>query len=424
MAEQTRIFTKPNISWMLYDWASSPVPTLHATFIFSVYFTTQIMPEQGSIYWSQMVAITTLLIALVSPFLGRMADINGNIKQALIGCSLIGAGATMLLWYAYPDPDWAIYALVFSAISIFFVEIAFIFYNAWLASLVPARQAGRLSGYGWGAGYIGAIFALGAVLVLFILPETPLFGLDEDSLEHIRITMVIAGLWLLVFSLPLFLFCPNPPAIRQQKTASVPRQTIDSIKIAIRIPGMMRFLLARMAFNDGLVTLFAFGGIYAAKIFDFSQQDILIFAIGLNITAGIGAIIAAPLNDRVGSLRLIRISLFFLIIFGAVCIMAISPLLFWAAGLALGLFIGPCQSAARAHIAVLAPPAQRASLFGLFMLSGKATSFLGPLIYGWLVFGFGTERAGMVVVVILLALGLVLLPRNMDSPPDNDKEQS
>ena len=174
---------------------------------------------------------------------------------------------------------------------------------------------------------------------------------------------------------------------------------------------MMRFLLARMAFNDGLVTLFAFGGIYAAKIFEFSQQDILIFAIGLNITAGIGAIIAAPLNDRVGSLRLIRISLFFLILFGIICIIAISPILFWAAGLALGLFVGPCQSAARAYIAIKAPPEQRASLFGLFMLSGKATSFVGPLIYGWLVFGFGTERAGMVIVVILLGLGLLLLPR-------------
>lgn len=411
MAEQTRIFTKPNISWMLYDWASSPVPTLHATFIFSVYFTTQIMPEHGSIYWSQMVAITTLLIGLASPFLGRLADIKGNIKQALIGSSLVGAGATMLLWYAVPDPSWAIYALVMSAISIFFIEIAFIFYNAWLASLVTASLTGRLSGYGWGAGYIGAIFALGAVLVILILPDTPPFGLDADSLEHIRITMVIAGAWLLVFSLPLFLLCPNPPAIRQQKTASVISQTIDSIKIAFRIPGMMRFLLARMAFNDGLVTLFAFGGIYAAKIFGFSQQDILIFAIGLNITAGIGAIIAAPLNDRVGSLRLIRISLFFLILFGIICIIAISPILFWAAGLALGLFVGPCQSAARAYIAIKAPPEQRASLFGLFMLSGKATSFVGPLIYGWLVFGFGTERAGMVIVVILLGLGLLLLPR-------------
>jgi MFS transporter, UMF1 family len=411
MAEQTRIFTKPNISWMLYDWASSPVPTLHATFIFSVYFTTQIMPEHGSIYWSQMVAITTLLIGLASPFLGRLADIKSKIKQALIGSSLVGAGATMLLWYAVPDPSWAIYALVMSAISIFFIEIAFIFYNAWLASLVHASLTGRLSGYGWGAGYIGAIFALGAVLVILLLPDTPPFGLDADSLEHIRITMVIAGAWLLVFSLPLFLLCPNPPAIRQQKTASVISQTIDSIKIAFRIPGMKRFLLARMAFNDGLVTLFAFGGIYAAKIFGFSQQDILIFAIGLNITAGIGAIIAAPLNDRVGSLRLIRISLFFLILFGIICIIAISPILFWAAGLALGLFVGPCQSAARAYIAIKAPPEQRASLFGLFMLSGKATSFVGPLIYGWLVFGFGTERAGMVIVVILLGLGLLLLPR-------------
>lgn len=416
MADTPPIFSKANISWMLYDWASSPVPTLHATFIFSVYFTTQIMPEQGSIYWSQMVAITTLLIGLASPFLGRIADLNGIIKQALIVSSLIGAGATMLLWYALPDPSWAVYALIMSAISIFCVEIAFIFYNAWLASLVPAHQTGKLSGFGWGAGYIGAIFALGAVLILFILPQSPPFGLNEDSLEHIRITMVIAGLWLIIFSLPLFLACPNPPAIQQNAAGSVLAQTLNSINIALRIPGMMRFLLARMAFNDGLVTLFAFGGIYAAKIFEFSQQEILIFAIGLNVTAGIGAIIAAPLNDKLGSLRLIRISLFCLILFGALCIIAPTATLFWLAGLALGLFIGPCQSAARTYIAVAAPPEERASLFGLFMLSGKATSFIGPLIYGWLVFGFGSERAGMVIVVILLGLGLVLLPKTVITP--------
>ena len=416
MADTPPIFSKANISWMLYDWASSPVPTLHATFIFSVYFTTQIMPEQGSIYWSQMVAITTLLIGLASPFLGRIADLNGIIKQALIVSSLIGAGATMLLWYALPDPSWAVYALIMSAISIFCIEIAFIFYNAWLASLVPAHQTGKLSGFGWGAGYIGAIFALGAVLILFILPQSPPFGLNEDSLEHIRITMVIAGLWLIIFSLPLFLACPNPPAIQQNAAGSVLAQTLNSINIALRIPGMMRFLLARMAFNDGLVTLFAFGGIYAAKIFEFSQQEILIFAIGLNVTAGIGAIIAAPLNDKLGSLRLIRISLFCLILFGALCIIAPTTTLFWLAGLALGLFIGPCQSAARTYIAVAAPPEERASLFGLFMLSGKATSFIGPLIYGWLVFGFGSERAGMVIVVILLGLGLVLLPKTVIAP--------
>jgi UMF1 family MFS transporter len=174
---------------------------------------------------------------------------------------------------------------------------------------------------------------------------------------------------------------------------------------------MMRFLIARMAYNDGLITLFAFGGIYAAKVFGFTQQDILIFAIGLNITAGIGAIIGGPLTDRWGAIYIIRTSLICLFLLGLVCLMTHSLTIFWVASLCLGFFIGPCQAAGRVWVSHLAPPENRASLFGFLALSGKLTSFVGPVLYGWIILVTGLERAGMVVVLGLFAIGFFLLPK-------------
>ena len=166
-----------------------------------------------------------------------------------------------------------------------------------------------------------------------------------------------------------------------------------------------------MTFTDGLVTLFAFGGIFAAKVFFFSQTEILIFAIALNVTAGLGAILSGKLTDSFGPSLVMRVSLLSLTGLGIIAIMATDKSVFWAASLILGLFIGPCQSAARVWMAKRVPAEHTASMFGLFAFSGKVTSFIGPLLYGWLVVFTGHERSGMAIVIILLLLGYFLLPQ-------------
>ena len=397
-------------SWALYDWASSPVPTLHATFVFAVYFTTSIAPENGTFYWSQMTSISAFAIALLSVFAGRFADSRGLIKHCLTLSVLIGAIAVMGLWYAQPDEQFIFLALGLSALSIFMMEISFVFYNALLVHLVPKDQMGRLSGIAWGTGYVGAVIALGIALAVFILPETAPFGLDKDAAEHVRAVMIFAGLWAIIFSLPLFFFTPSPAPTPHQ--GSYLSQLKTALSQARQIPDMMRFLMARMAFNDGLVTLFALGGIFAAKVFGFTQTEILIFAISLNVSAGIGAIGGGWADDRLGSLRTIRLSLIGLILFGTIAILAPTKEIFWGATILLGLFVGPSQSASRSYVARRTPDDNKASLFGLYMVSGKATSFVGPLIYGWLVLATGTERAGMAIVILLTVLGFLLLPRH------------
>lgn len=401
--------TRARLGWALYDWASSPVPTLHATFVFAVYFATVIMPEGGTAVWAQMTGFTALLVAICAPFAGRLADSAGLIKTFLIGTIFIGASATGMLWFAEPSLQFAIYALALSAISIFFMEISFVFYNAMLGKMSTGSDIGRLSGIAWGTGYLGAVLALVLVLAIFILPEEAPFGLDKDSSEHIRATMLFAAAWAIIFSIPMMLFAPSPPATPQ--AGSYFQQLKRSIHTAVKLPDMARFLLARMAFNDGLVTLFALGGIYAAKVFQFEQSEILLFAIALNVSAGIGAICGGWADDKFGSLRTMRISLIALLIFGTMALLAPSKAVFWAAGICLGLFVGPVQSAARSYVARHTPEDSKASMFGLYMVSGKATSFVGPLCYGWLVLLTGAERSGMLVVLVLIGIGLFLLPR-------------
>ena len=404
---------KAKWGWALFDWASSPVPTLHATFVFAVYFSTTIAPDNGTVLWAQMTAITSLLIALLSVFAGRFADSKGLIKHALTISLLIGALSVMGLWYAEPSSDFILYALLLSALSIFMMEIGFVFYNALLVHLVPTEKMGRLSGIAWGIGYVGAVIALSLALAIFILPEQAPFGLDKAQAEHVRATMIFAGLWAIIFYIPLFLFVKSPPATPQEGRYLT--QVKQAIQDARSIPDMIRFLIARMAFNDGLVTLFALGGIFAAKVFGFTQTEILIFAIALNISAGLGAIGGGWADDRLGALPTIRYALIGLMICGTIAICAPSKEVFWAATVILGLFVGPCQSASRSYVARRAPEDSKASLFGLYMLSGKATSFVGPLLYGWLVYFTGIERAGMAIVIILVVIGYVLLPKDKET---------
>lgn len=409
-SSQPQIFTYQSCSWMLYDWASSVLPTLHTTFVFAVYFTTVILPDSGTFYWAMMTGSVALITGLLAPILGHLADVKGHLRGGLILTSFAAATAVMALWFIAPDADFAVLALGLSGLAIFFSELGFMYYNALLPQLASPQVIGRISGYGCGLGYIGAILGLVIVLAIFILPTPPLFGLSSETAEPVRATMVFAGAWLILFSLPLFLSAPRTVAASNKQPFLVTLH--QSWKLALSLPDMMRFLLARMAYNDGLVTLFAFGGIYAAKVFGFTQQDILIFAIALNVTAGIGAIIGGPLTDKLGPLWIIRTSLAGLFILGLICLLTPNIYVFWAASLCLGFFIGPCQAAGRVWVAHLAPPEHHASLFGFLALSGKLTSFAGPLLYGWIIYITGLERAGMAVVLGLFMLGFFLLPRH------------
>ena len=208
-SKDNKIKWKPTVSYALFDAGNSALGAIHSTFIFAVYFSTVIMPEGGSVAWAYMTGITAIMVALIAPLLGSYADSSGKFKELIVLFVTLGAFATGLLWFAQPNDAYMIYAIILSAISIFFLESSFIFYNAILGKIIHLGHIGALSGLAWGGGYIGSVIALLIVLSVFIMPEKNIFDLDKSQSEHVRATMLFAASWAIIFSLPMMFYLPS-----------------------------------------------------------------------------------------------------------------------------------------------------------------------------------------------------------------------
>lgn len=401
-------------AWCLYDWANQGYPTIIETFIFATFFTQAVAVSQveGTAQWGYALSVAGLFIVLLSPIFGAVADQGGRRKPWLAGFSALCILACALLWFTKPSTDYVLWALVFFAIGSATYEFALIFYNAMLPDVAPPGRLGRLSGWGWASGYAGGLAALVLILLFFVQPEQPLFGLDRDEAEHVRVSALVVAGWWLLFGLPLFFFVPDRPATGVALGTAVRqglRQLLDTARNLRRYGNAGRFLLARMIYNDGLNTVFAFGAIYAAGTFGMSFDQIVLFGIGLNITAGLGAFAFAWINDIIGSKRTIQVSLVAMMGIGLVLVLLNSLFWFWVFGLALGVFFGPVQAASRAMMAQLAPKGLEAEMFGLYALSGKAIAFIGPAVLAVVTGLFESQRAGMASIMIFFVIGFLIL---------------
>ncbi len=400
-------------SWAFYDWANNGFFTLIQTFIFATYFIKSVAtnPTVGTAMWGTMMGIAGLVIGLGGPLFGAWADRSGRRKPWVLGCTLLTVAATAMLWFVEPDPSWVLWGLVFVGIGTIGAEYSMIFYNAMLPDLVPREWIGRWSGWGWAMGYVGGL--IGLVIALFgFIGEGSWFGITHDGAAHVRAICLLSAGWYLFFAIPLFIFTPDAKPTGTgllRGFCEAFSQLKQSVKQVKQHKHIVRFLIARMIYNDGLVTLFAFGGIYAAGTFGMNAQEVIYFAIGLNVTAGLGAAGFAWLDDYMGAKLTILISLVGITVPGVVILLATSKMMLWIFGLALGIFMGPVQAASRSYMARVAPEDIRGEMFGLFALSGKLTSFLGPLLVGWITFLSGSQRWGMSVVVIMFVIGGLLL---------------
>ncbi len=302
--------------------------------------------------------------------------------------------------------------LLFVAVGNAAFEFGQVFYNAMLPEVAPPERLGRISGWAWSVGYAGGLVCLALSLVLFAQPDPPLFGLDAGAAEHIRIVGPFVAAWFALFALPLFLFVPDAPP-RRQPIAIALRQGLGSLgrtlKALPRHGQTGRYLLAHMFYTDGLNTLFAFGGLYAAGTFGMSFQEILVFGILLNVFAGLGAAGFAWVDDWIGPKRTILIALVGLFFAGAAILVVETRLSFTVLGCVIGIFIGPAQSASRSLMVRLAPPEHRSELFGLYALSGKATAFLGPALVGTVTLWADSQRAGMATILVFFLVGAILM---------------
>lgn len=401
-------------AWALYDWANSAFPTVVSTFVIATYVTTAIAPDPatGQAAWGWMQTLAGIAIALLSPVLGAVADAGGRRRVMLALCTLVLVLACGGIWFARPVPGDLAWALACVGLATIAFELGTVFYNAMLPQVATPERIGRVSGLAWGLGYAGGLVCLGLCLVLLVRPNPSLFGLDRAAAEHVRATALLTAAWIALFAWPVLLALPDPRGPRLPWVAAA-RQGLREIGAVLRglprRPVMLRFLLARLFYTDGMNTLFAFGAIYAAGVFGMGFEEILLFGIALNVTAGLGAAGFGLVEDRVGSRRTVLVSLAALTLLGAGLLVAQGKAQFWALALMLGIFIGPAQAASRTLMARLAPPGEVAAHFGLFALSGRVTGFLGPALLAAVTAATASQRAGMATILVFLGLGAAIL---------------
>ena len=397
---------KQILSWSLYDFANQPFTTIIVTFIYSAFFTKVIAENEqvGTTMWANAIAITAIIVSILSPILGAIADRGGYRKFFLILFTWIAGIFSMLLYF--PETGDVFFALTLFIIANISFEMGTVFCNSYLPDLSDKDNSGIISGFAWGLGFLGGLMAL--FLSFFLFPD-----LDSVGIRKINI---LVGLWFLIFSIPTFLFVKD-----RKKKKFKKHHVLDSfhaiattLKKVSKYKVISQFLIARLFFNDALVTIFALGGVYAVGTLNFSFNEVMQLGIVLNFAAGLGAFLFGYIEDRIGARKVIQITLILLIVATLIAMWAPETKhpkeLFWFSGVLLGLMVGPNQSCSRSLMAQLTPKEKMNEFFGFFALTGKATSFIGPLLFGFVTLIYNQQIALWIVVALFL-LGFFLFNR-------------
>ncbi len=439
----TRAPKKGIWGWMLFDWAAQPFHTLILTFIFAPYFVAQVAPNavDGQASWGYAIGIGGVIIAILSPILGAIADATGPRKPWILVFVAMAAAGSYYLWNVIPKADetlifWGLVSLV---VGLAGIEFAAVFNNAMMPDLVPREELGRLSGNAWALGYIGGLLVLIVMLTMMVAsPETgktligmsPIFGLDPTLAEGERASGILTAGWIIIFVIPMFMFTPD--TIHTTKVAGAVanglRELLQTLKNLPNTPSLFAYLGSSMLYRDALNGLYAFGGIYAAGVLGWEVAQVGIFGILAAITGAIGAYTGGHLDDKFGPKPVVVGSLLILTL-ASILIITTDPthvlfvevgtlenksglpdLMFYACGGLIGAGGGAIQAASRTLLVDQADPERMTEAFGLYALSGKATSFIAPLSVAFVTATFGSQQIGVIPIIVLFLLGLVLLP--------------
>ncbi|WP_430591946.1 MFS transporter [Humidisolicoccus flavus] len=436
-----RELKRRSIAWAFWDWGSASFNAVVTTFVFSRYIASDyfvdpaiVAAANGDDQYQPLVkaladnsavvgtalAIAGVAVAAIAPVLGQRSDGRGKRKFWMAVNTGITILAMLGMFFVTPVPEYIWLGAILLAAGNIFFEIASVNYNAMITQVSTPATMGRISGFGWGMGYVGGIVLLALLLVLFIfdfgtggggilaIPN----GIEGGALD-VRLAIVASAAWFFVFSIPVLLKVPELPADPDRKQVSILdsyRQLFSTIKvIATSRKNVLMFLIASAVFRDGLSGVFTFGAIIASVVFGFSTTEVLLFAIAANVTAGIGTFVGGWVDDRFGPKLVILTSLAIMIASAAVMYFVDSKEAFWVVGLALTIFVGPVQSSARAFMARITPIGREGEMFGLYATSGRAVGFLTAGLFAVFVAVGGDTRYGIIAIALVLIAGIALM---------------
>ncbi|GAB3127177.1 MFS transporter [Glaciibacter psychrotolerans] len=407
------------LAWSMWDWGGAAFNAVVTTFVFTVYLTGKSFGGEAfvSAQLGWTLAVAGIVVALLAPITGQRSDVSGHRKLWLAINTYVVVAVTALMFFVTPEPGSLWLGLLLLAVGTVFFEFASVNYNAMLVSVSTPRSIGKVSGFGWSMGYFGGIVLLLIVYFGFIHPEVGLFGVTDANGLSVRVAMLISAAWFGLFALPVLLAVPEyhaPASAKRAKVsfvASYARLGRDIAALWKTSRQTVFFLISSAVFRDGLVGVFAFGGILAAGTFGFSAGEVIIFAIVANIVAGVATVSIGLLDDKIGPKPVIVASLVGLIICGTAVFVLHDggQIVFWTFGLALCLFVGPAQSASRSFLARVIPAGREGEVFGLYATTGKAATFLAPTAFALFVTLGGAQYWGILGIVLIITIGLGLL---------------
>ncbi|MBF0672403.1 MAG: MFS transporter [Salinibacterium sp.] len=428
-------------SWAMWDWAMQPFNTVILTFVWvSLYLTSRqflepdvaasgqqadgswlscaLADNMGTEYcrgltdlaewWGWANFAAGILILVLAPVLGQQADARGNKKKWLIGATIAIALIQFSLFFVEADPKYFWFGALAVAIGAVVSEIGGVSYNAMLSEVSTPANVGRISGLGWGLGYIGGIIALVLCIPL-------IFGIGTDQALAFKLVAVVCAVWTILFAIPMFRNVPESPAYEDAQKASFFGAYVvlarDLRKLFKHNRSTFWFLLSAAVYRDGLAGVFAFGAILAAQGFGFSTIEVMIFGVAANLVAGVSTIFAGRIDDVIGPKRLIIATLVGLVLM-TVAVFALrdfGTIVFWVCGLILCAFVGPAQAASRGLLTRVTPAGMQGEIFGLYATTGRVASFLSPLAWSLFLAAFGGIIYGVLGIGLVLLIGLIML---------------
>lgn len=423
------------LAWSSWDAGAAGFNAVVFTFVFSVYLTDQVGAESpggvsASTWLGWGLGVAGFVLAVTAPILGGRADARGRRKHSLAVLTTCTIVLMSAMFFVRDDASYFWLGLVLLASASVMAELANVPYYAMLRQVSTPATQGRISGLGWSAGYVGGVALLLIVYAGFVAGDGAsrgLLGLPSADGLNIRVVVLVAAAWFIVFAVPLFLAVPEMRPTDSGAPARPrddPRGIVDRLAWAVEsyralfsdLRRLWRtdrhtlgFLGASALFRDGLAGVFTFGAVLGVGVYGVSTSDVLIFGVAANIVAAVGAVAGGQFEERIGAKPVIIFSLASMMLVGVALLALSGPLAFWACGLVLCLFIGPAQASARSLMARLSPAGGEGQMFGLYATSGRALSFLAPALFGLFSWLFDADRAGIVGLLLVIGAGLAAM---------------